>query len=52
MAWVVRPAETMTSTVTGMMAMMMGSSMLPISAHSSITPAAAGTNSSGKMPVR
>lgn len=32
MAWVVRPAETMTSTVTGMMAMMMGSSMLPISA--------------------
>ena len=29
MAWVVRPAETMTSTVTGMMAMRMGSSMLP-----------------------
>ena len=39
-------------TVTGMIAMTMGSSMLPISAHSSMTPAAAGTNSSGKMPVR
>ena len=34
------------------MAMTMGSSISPISAHSSMTPAAAGTNSSGKMPVR
>ena len=33
----------MTRTVTGMMAMMMGSSISPISAQSSITPAAAGT---------
>ena len=30
MAWVVRPAETMTSTVTGMMAMRMGNMLLPI----------------------
>ena len=36
----------------GIMAMRMGSSISPISAHSSITPAAAGTNNSGKMPVR
>ena len=42
----------MTRTVTGMMAMMMGSSISPISAQSSITPAAAGTKSSGKIPVR
>ena len=48
----VRPALTSTSTVTGTMAMRMGSSIAPISAQSSMTPAAAGTNSSGKMPVR
>ena len=39
-AWVVFPAVTMTRTVTGMMAMMMGSSISPISAQSSITPTA------------
>ena len=43
----VRPALTSTSTVTGTMAMRMGSSIAPISAQSSMTPAAAGTNSSG-----
>ena len=42
----------MTRTVTGMMAMRMGSNISPISAQSSITPAAAGTKSSGKIPVR
>ena len=45
----VRPALTSTSTVTGTMAMRMGSSIAPVSAQSSMTPAAAGTNSSGKM---
>ena len=47
-ACVVRPAAAITSTVTGRMAIRMGSSSCPISAHSSMMPAAAGTNSSGK----
>ena len=45
-------APAITSTVTGRMAIRMGSSSCPISAHSSMMPAAAGTNSSGKIPVR
>lgn len=42
----------MTKMVMGIKASSTGTSMACKSAHRSITPAAAGTNSSGKMPVR
>ena len=51
-ACVVRPAIANTRIVTGMMAMRAGRSMAPSSAYSSMTPAAAGTKSNGKIPVR
>ena len=46
------PVTAMTSAVTGTMASTAGSSRLISWLPSSITPAAAGTNSSGKMPVK
>lgn len=50
--WVTQPDTVMTKMVMGIKASSTGTSMACKSAHRSITPAAAGTNSSGKMPVR